>query len=88
MPRKRPNCSATGAGKRCAKIGVLQLALTRLVEVIGEAAYRVSDEKRQQSTNIPWPQIIGMRAWVEILRPEHMAIRQWQMTRKPTLKTL
>jgi len=40
---------------------VLQLALTRLVEIVGEAANRVSQETRQAYTQIPWPQIIGMR---------------------------
>lgn len=40
---------------------VVQLALTRLVEVVGEAAGRVSMTTRQRFSNIPWPQIIGMR---------------------------
>ena len=40
---------------------VVQLALTRLVEIIGEAANRVSEETRLQHPDIPWAQIIGMR---------------------------
>ena len=40
---------------------VLQLALTRLVEVIGEAANRVSLPARERIPDIPWPQVIGMR---------------------------
>ena len=40
---------------------MLELALVRLVEIIGEAAYRVSDEARDNTPEIPWPQIIGMR---------------------------
>jgi uncharacterized protein with HEPN domain len=40
---------------------VLQLALTRLVEIVGEAAHRVSEETRQAYPHIPWLQIIGMR---------------------------
>ena len=40
---------------------VLQLALTRLVEIVGEAANRVSDATRQAHPDIPWPGIIGMR---------------------------
>jgi uncharacterized protein with HEPN domain len=40
---------------------VMQLALTRLVEIIGEAANRVSDETRQKHPEIPWQQILGMR---------------------------
>jgi uncharacterized protein with HEPN domain len=40
---------------------VLQLALTRLVEIIGEAANRVSQLKQAHRPEIPWLQIIGMR---------------------------
>jgi len=40
---------------------VMQLALTRLVEIAGEAANRVSQEAQQDYPQIPWPQIIGMR---------------------------
>jgi len=37
------------------------LALTRLVEIVGEAANRVSQATQQASSHIPWPQITGMR---------------------------
>ena len=40
---------------------VLQLALTRLVEVVGEAAARVSPEGQAQYPSIPWKPAIGMR---------------------------
>ena len=40
---------------------VIQLALTRLVEIVGEAANRISPETRQRNPGIPWPQIISMR---------------------------
>lgn len=40
---------------------VLQLALTRAVEVIGEAAGRISDATRNQHSEIPWRDIVGMR---------------------------
>jgi uncharacterized protein with HEPN domain len=40
---------------------VLNLALVRLLEVIGEAAGRISKEKRARHPDIPWTQIIGMR---------------------------
>ena len=40
---------------------VVQLALTRLVEVVGEAAYRVSEDARKALPQIPWAKIIGMR---------------------------
>lgn len=40
---------------------VMQLALTQLVEIVGEAANRVSVETQQANHEIPWPQIVGMR---------------------------
>lgn len=40
---------------------VMQLALTRLIEIIGEAANRVSAATQHKHTEIPWPQIVGMR---------------------------
>ena len=39
----------------------LNLALVRLVEIIGEAATRVSPEVRNRHPGIPWLDIIGMR---------------------------
>ncbi len=40
---------------------VLQLALTHLIQNIGEAARRVSRENRNYHPEIPWPKIVGMR---------------------------
>lgn len=40
---------------------MLQLALTRLVEIIGEAANRVSQPTQARHPEVPWPRIIGMR---------------------------
>lgn len=40
---------------------VLNLALTRLLEVIGEAASRVPTEIRSKHSNVPWSQVIGLR---------------------------
>jgi len=40
---------------------VLQLALVRLIEIVGEAANRVSKEAQEQYKQIPWPQIISTR---------------------------
>ncbi len=40
---------------------VMQLALTRLVEIVGEAGNRVSPAAQESSPQVPWPQIIGMR---------------------------
>lgn len=39
----------------------LNLALTRLIEIIGEAANRVPDEFQDNHSEIPWMEIIGMR---------------------------
>ena len=39
----------------------LVLALTRLLEIVGEAAGKVSKERRAASPKIPWLQIAGMR---------------------------
>jgi uncharacterized protein with HEPN domain len=40
---------------------MLQLALVHLVEIIGEAAARVSPEGQNQNPSIPWRQAKGMR---------------------------
>ncbi len=40
---------------------VLRLALTHLVQVISEAAQRVSKEFQQDHAQIPWREITGMR---------------------------
>ena len=40
---------------------VVQLALTHLVEIVGEAGNRVSEAMQQKTPEVPWPQIIGMR---------------------------
>ncbi len=39
----------------------LNLALVRLMEVIGEAAARVSEERRNQLPQVPWLEIVGLR---------------------------
>jgi uncharacterized protein with HEPN domain len=40
---------------------MLELSLIRLIELVGEAAARVSNEGREENTTIPWPQVVGMR---------------------------
>ena len=42
----------------------LRLALTHLLQVIGEAARRVSPEFRDHHPQIPWKEIVGMRSKV------------------------
>jgi len=40
---------------------ILLLALTHLVELVGEAASQVDPALRAQYSQLPWPKIIGMR---------------------------
>lgn len=40
---------------------MLVMALLKEVEVIGEAAARISEGTRAQHAGIPWPKIVGMR---------------------------
>jgi uncharacterized protein with HEPN domain len=44
---------------------LLNLALVRLLEIIGEAANRISEEEQARHPEIPWPQIVslGMVPW-------------------------
>jgi len=39
----------------------LNLALVRLLEIVGEAAGRVSQETQSRRPEIPWQQIVGLR---------------------------
>jgi uncharacterized protein with HEPN domain len=39
----------------------LNLALVRLLEIIGEAAGRISKADRDRYSNIPWAEIVGLR---------------------------
>lgn len=39
----------------------LQLSLIRLVEIIGEAAARMSTDLKQRNSSVPWTAIVGMR---------------------------
>lgn len=40
---------------------LLNLALVRLLEIVGEAAGRVPKEVCEQHPEIPWPQIVSLR---------------------------
>jgi len=40
---------------------LLNLSLVRLLEIVGEAAARLSAETRDLNPQIPWPDIIGLR---------------------------
>ena len=39
----------------------LRLALTHIIQILGEAARQVSSEFRERHPQIPWHEIIGMR---------------------------
>lgn len=40
---------------------MLELALVRLVEIIGEAAAHITPELQAQHPSFPWHQVVGMR---------------------------
>lgn len=40
---------------------MLVLSLVKAIEIIGEAAYQVSETTRAQLVSIPWEDIVGMR---------------------------
>jgi len=40
---------------------LFDLAMTRLLEIVGEAAARVTQATREQHPEVPWPAIAGMR---------------------------
>jgi uncharacterized protein with HEPN domain len=39
----------------------LNLALTRLLEIVGEAGDRMTPAEREHYTGIPWGEIVGLR---------------------------
>jgi len=40
---------------------VLSLALVRLLEIVGEAAARVSPSRQRRHEQVPWSEIVGLR---------------------------
>jgi uncharacterized protein with HEPN domain len=40
---------------------MLNLALVKLLEIVGEAASRVGSDEQARHTQIPWQQLIGLR---------------------------
>ena len=55
------NLSAEKTQAEIEKERLLNLGLVRLIEIVGEAAGRVSAEGLSKYRSIPWIQIIGMR---------------------------
>ena len=39
----------------------MNLSLVRLLEIVGEAAARVSQDVKDQCREIPWPEIVSLR---------------------------
>lgn len=60
----------------------LQMAMERAMEVIGEAARRVSLEFREAHEEIPWPRIIGQR---NILAHEYGEVRSERIWESATV---
>jgi uncharacterized protein with HEPN domain len=59
-----------------------QLAIERVLEIIGEAAGRISDSLRKAHPEIPWRQIIGQR---NVLIHEYGEIKQdrlWKVAKE------
>jgi uncharacterized protein with HEPN domain len=55
---------ALAEGRARAELGsdrLLELALARLLEIVGDPASRVPQEERALYPGIPWPQIVGLR---------------------------
>ena len=50
-----------------------QLAVERLIEIIGEAARKISEDVRLNEANIPWRGIIGQR---NVLAHEYGEVKQ------------
>jgi uncharacterized protein with HEPN domain len=59
--QKIQNFAAEHTRESFEKDEMLQLALVRLIEIIGEAASKISQEFRDEHTTIAWQAIIGMR---------------------------
>jgi uncharacterized protein with HEPN domain len=59
--RRASELGARYSGAEIASDPVLNLAIPRALEVIGEAASRVSPEDREKHPNIEWRRIVGFR---------------------------
>lgn len=68
----------------------LQLAVERLIEIVGEAARLVSEELKVQHPEIPWRLIVAQRNILAHDYGEIMQDRIWRVatTRVPELVTL
>ena len=59
--RKARSFSAGAAWEKFAADEILQAATLHVLQVIGEAASKVSEDTREAHPEIPWQQIVGLR---------------------------
>jgi uncharacterized protein with HEPN domain len=59
-----------------------KLAVERQLEIIGQAANKISKEAQEQIQNIPWGNIIGLRNKLAHDYGEILAERIWNITKK------
>jgi uncharacterized protein with HEPN domain len=50
---------------------LLVRALTRCIEVVGEAASRVTADTRASLPDVPWADIVAMRDWLSLKAMNH-----------------
>lgn len=60
----------------------LQLALVKLIEIVGEAATKLSQQFRVAAAHVPWDQIIGMRHRLVHDYREIDLVLVWQTTQE------
>jgi len=65
-----------------------RLAVERQLEVIGQAANKISSEVQNEYGSIPWSQIIGLRNKLAHDYGEILAKRIWDISRKSIPKLL
>jgi uncharacterized protein with HEPN domain len=61
LREKRYPLPETKHEKTLIMIKVLSLSIVKLIEIIGEAASKVTDETKNECSEIPWANIIAMR---------------------------
>lgn len=61
MPREHRHCLKDGSRTDLDTDELFALAMARLLEIVGEAASRVSKDRQSRHPEVPWGQIIGLR---------------------------
>jgi uncharacterized protein with HEPN domain len=73
---------STGGSPQFFAETIVQDAVIRNLEIIGEAVKRLSDSTRQQAPEVPWQQIAGMR---DVLIHNYFGVRLdrvWQVVER------